>query len=93
MLESGRQATKLAIPVTKQACFVLYDDPSLKALLFSDSVIEEADSVDDGDDAVIFLENDFLLLTQCLAEVITGLLAAKVGEAIREITLNDTEHP
>lgn len=93
MLEGGRQATKLAMSVPNQASFVLYASFSLKTMPFADSVIEEADSVDDDDDAVIFLENDVLLLTQCLAEVITGLLAAKVGVAIREVTLNVTETP
>tara|TARA_R110001599_G_scaffold60939_1_gene169232 strand:+ start:17705 stop:18304 length:600 start_codon:yes stop_codon:yes gene_type:complete len=51
MLEGGRQATKLAMSVTNQVSFVLYDDFSLKALPFADSVIEEADSADDGDDS------------------------------------------
>lgn len=43
LLESGRQASKLAISLEGRLSFVLHDDLALKSLRFGDTLIEEAD--------------------------------------------------
>lgn len=84
LLESGRQASKLAISLEGRLSFVLHDDLALKSLRFGDALIEEADHADDGDDALARLETDFILMAQALSEDIPRLIEWLGGEAQRE---------
>ncbi|MGM0986176.1 MAG: recombination-associated protein RdgC [Pseudomonadota bacterium] len=81
LLESGRQASKLALSIEGRLSFVLHDDLAVKSLRFDDALIDEASQADDGDDAVVRLETDFLLMTQALAENIERLIEWLGGEA------------
>lgn len=81
LLEGGRQVSKLAIGIQDVATFMLHDDLTLKSLRFDDRVIDEASQADDGDDALVRLETDFLLMTQALAQVIEQLVAGLGGVA------------
>ncbi|MEQ6917652.1 recombination-associated protein RdgC [Halomonas aquatica] len=81
LLESGRQASKLALSIEGQLSFVLHDDLTIKSLRFDDALIDEASQTDDGDDALVRLETDFLLMTQALAENIERLIEWLGGEA------------
>ncbi|MDI5920290.1 recombination-associated protein RdgC [Halomonas sp. LR5S13] len=81
LLESGRQASKLALSIEGRLSFVLHDDLAIKALRFDDALIDEASQADDGDDALVRLETDFILMTQALAENIERLIEWLGGEA------------
>ncbi len=81
LLESGRQASKLALSIEGRLSFVLHDDLALKSLRFDDALIDEASQADDGDDALVRLETDFILMTQALAENIERLIEWLGGEA------------
>ncbi|MDR5858781.1 recombination-associated protein RdgC [Halomonas eurihalina] len=81
LLESGRQVSKLALAIEGRLNFVLHDDLAVKGLNFDDALIDEASQSDDGDDAVVRLETDFLLMTQALAESIERLIAWLGGES------------
>lgn len=81
LLEGGRQASKLALAIEGRLSFVLHDDLAVKSLNFDDALIDEAAQSDDGDDALVRLETDFLLMTQALAESIERLLAWLGGES------------
>ncbi|MDR9440546.1 MAG: recombination-associated protein RdgC, partial [Halomonas sp.] len=74
LLESGRQASKLALSIEGRLSFVLQDDLAIKSLRFDDALIDEASQADDGDDALVRLETDFILMTQVLAENIERLI-------------------
>lgn len=84
LLESGRQASKLAISLEGRLSFVLHDDLALKSLRFGDALIEEADHADDGDDALARLETDFILMAQALSDDVIRLLEWLGGETQRE---------
>lgn len=86
LLESGRQASKLAISLEGRLSFVLHDDLALKSLRFGDALIEEADHADDGDDALARLETDFVLMAQALSDDIPRLIEWLGGETQREPT-------
>ncbi|WP_046078523.1 recombination-associated protein RdgC [Halomonas sp. HG01] len=81
LLESGRQASKMALGLEGRLTFVLHDDLAVKSLRFDDALIDEAGQTDDGDDALVRLETDFMLMTQALADGIERLLAWLGGEA------------
>ncbi|WP_252108802.1 MULTISPECIES: recombination-associated protein RdgC [unclassified Halomonas] len=81
LLESGRQASKLAIGIEGRLSLVLHDDLALKSLRFGDALIEEADHADDGDDALARLETDFILMAQALSQDVTRLLEWLGGDA------------
>lgn len=81
LLESGRQASKLALEIEGRLSFVLHDDLALKSLRFGDALIDEANAADDGDDAVLRLETDFVLMADALGESIERLIAWLGGEA------------
>ncbi|WP_280548336.1 MULTISPECIES: recombination-associated protein RdgC [unclassified Halomonas] len=81
LLESGRQASKLALSIEGRLSFVLHDDLAIKSLRFDDALIDEASQADDGDDALVRLETDFILMTQALAENIERLIEWLGGEA------------
>ncbi|MGQ7262774.1 recombination-associated protein RdgC [Vreelandella sp. V005] len=84
LLESGRQASKLAVSLEGRLSFVLHDDLALKSLRFGDALIEEADHADDGDDALARLETDFILMAQALSTDIPRLIEWLGGETQRE---------
>ena len=84
LLESGRQASKLAVSLEGRLSFVLHDDLALKSLRFGDALIEEADHADDGDDALARLETDFILMAQALSTDIPRLREWLGGETQRE---------
>lgn len=81
LLESGRQASKLAVEVEGRLSFVLHDDLALKSLRFGDALIDEANASDDGDDALLRLDTDFVLMAQALGENTERLIAWLGGEA------------
>lgn len=80
LLASGRQASKLALGLEGRVSFVLHDDLALKGVRFGDALIEEADQADDGDDALVRLETDFILMAQALSDDILRLLEWLGGE-------------
>ncbi|HSH48021.1 MAG TPA: recombination-associated protein RdgC [Halomonas sp.] len=80
LLDSGRQASKLALGLEGRLSFVLHDDLAIKSLRFDDALIDEASQADDGDDALVRLETDFLLMTRALGESIERLVAWLDGE-------------
>ena len=84
LLESGRQASKLAVSLEGRLSFVLHDDLALKSLRFGDALIEEADHADDSDDALARLETDFILMAQALSTDIPRLIEWLGGETQRE---------
>ncbi|EHA16312.1 recombination-associated protein RdgC [Halomonas sp. HAL1] len=84
LLESGRQASKLAVSLEGRLSFMLHDDLALKSLRFGDALIEEADHADDGDDALARLETDFILMAQALSTDIPRLIEWLGGETQRE---------
>lgn len=89
LLESGRQAHKLAIRIDERLDLVLHDDLALKSLRFSDALLDEANQVDDGDDATLRMEADFVLMAQALAEVVERLIGWLGGEAMSPAPLLD----
>ncbi|WP_018916048.1 recombination-associated protein RdgC [Vreelandella zhanjiangensis] len=84
LLESGRQASKLAMSLEGRLSFVLHDDLALKSLRFGDALIEEADHADDGDDALARLETDFILMAQALSDDVARLIEWLDGENKQE---------
>ncbi|MBP5981426.1 MAG: recombination-associated protein RdgC [Halomonas sp.] len=84
LLESGRQASKLAMSLEGRLSFVLHDDLALKSLRFGDALIEEADHADDGDDALARLETDFILMAQALSDDVARLIEWLGGEYKQE---------
>ncbi|MBE0463339.1 MAG: recombination-associated protein RdgC [Halomonadaceae bacterium] len=84
LLESGRQASKLAMSLEGRLSFVLHDDLALKSLRFGDALIEEADHADDGDDALARLETDFILMAQALSDDVARLIEWLGGENKQE---------
>ena len=81
LLEGGRHANKLAIEIDERLSLVLHDDLSLKSLRFSDALLDEASQNDDGDDAILRMEADFVLMATTLGEVIDLLIGGLGGEA------------
>nr|WP_300312844.1 recombination-associated protein RdgC [Halomonas sp.] len=81
LLESERQASKLALGIEGRIHFVLHEDLAIKAITFDDALIDEANQADDGDDAIIRLETDFLLMAQALRDSIDRLVQWMGGEA------------
>ncbi|MDT0499611.1 MULTISPECIES: recombination-associated protein RdgC [unclassified Halomonas] len=81
LLESGRQASKLAVEIEGRLSFVLHDDLALKSLRFGDALIDEANASDDGDDALLRLDTDFVLMAQALGDNTERLIAWLGGEA------------
>lgn len=90
LLASGRQATRLALEIDERLSLVLHDDLALKSLRFSDALIDEASNSDDGDDAILRMETDFVLMAQALAEATQQLLEWLGGEASHSDTHSDT---
>lgn len=88
LLESGRQASKLALSIEGQLSFILHDDLALKSIRFGDALIEMADELDDGDDALVRMESDFILMAQCLRASVERLVEWLGGETQREPTSN-----
>ncbi|MDN3561675.1 recombination-associated protein RdgC [Vreelandella neptunia] len=86
LLESGRQARKLALSIEGQLSFILHDDLALKSIRFGDALIEEADHADDGDDALARLETDFILMAGSLRTNVERLVEWLGGETQREPT-------
>lgn len=84
MLETGRQATELAMTINENVSFVMTDGLTLKSLHFGDKIIEEADLTDYDDDANARLEGDFYLMANALAEAIDSLIAMMGGQQERE---------
>ena len=84
LLESGRQASKLALSIESQLSFVLHDDLALKSIRFGDALIEEADATDDGDNALARLETDFVLMAGSLRQNVERLMEWLGGAAQRE---------
>ncbi|MBR2512726.1 MAG: recombination-associated protein RdgC [Halomonas sp.] len=83
LLESGRQATQLALNIEGQLSFTLHDDLALKSIRFGDALIEEADATDDGDDALARLETDFVLMAGSLRDSVERIIEWLGGEAKR----------
>jgi len=83
LLESGRQASKLALSLEGQLSFVMNDDLSLKSLRFGDALIEEADHSDDGDDALARLETDFIIMAGALGNSVDRIIEWLGGETVR----------
>src|SRR5690606_3236070 len=81
LLEGNRQASKLALGIEGRISFVLHDDLAIKAITFDDALIDEANQADDGDDSVVRLETDFLLMAQALRDSIDRLVQWMGGEA------------
>ncbi|SFU88998.1 recombination-associated protein RdgC [Halomonas korlensis] len=81
LLASGRQASKLALEIEGRLSFVMHDDLAIKSLRFGDALIDEANASDDGDDALVRLETDFVLMAQALGESIERLIEWLGGEA------------
>ncbi|MBD3897830.1 recombination-associated protein RdgC [Halomonas sp. ML-15] len=86
LLAGGRQATRLALEIEGRLSLVLHDDLALKSLRFSDALIDEASNSDDGDDAILRMETDFVLMAQALAAASEQLLDWLGGEATHEST-------
>ncbi|MGO3214803.1 MAG: recombination-associated protein RdgC [Halomonas sp.] len=84
LLESGRQASKLALSIEGQLSFILHDDLALKSIRFGDALIEEADHTDDGDDALARFETDFILMAGSLRTYVERLVEWLGGETQRE---------
>lgn len=83
LLESGRQASKMALSLEGQLSFVMHDDLALKSLRFGDALIEEADHSDDGDDALARLETDFIIMAGALGEAVDRIIEWLGGESER----------
>lgn len=85
LLESGRQASKLALSIEGQLSFILHDDLALKSIRFGDALIEEADHSSDEDDALARLETDFILMAGSLRQNVERLIEWLGGETKREM--------
>jgi len=71
----------LALVFDLRLVFILLFYLALKCLRFGVALIEEANDADDGDDAVVRLETDFLLMAQALGASVDRLLEWLGGEA------------
>lgn len=91
LLESGRQASKLALGIEGQLTFMLHDDLALKSLRFGDALIEEADHADDGDDALARLETDFVLMAGSMRDSVARLIEWLGGENQQEVAATKGE--
>ncbi|WP_193090829.1 recombination-associated protein RdgC [Halomonas colorata] len=91
LLESGRQASKMALGIEGQLTFMLHDDLALKSLRFGDALIEEADHADDGDDALARLETDFVLMAGSLRDNVARLIEWLGGENQQEVAATKGE--
>ncbi|GAB2798868.1 recombination-associated protein RdgC [Halomonas shantousis] len=80
-LDAGRQAARMALTVDEQVSLILHDDLTLKSLHFSDALLDEASQANDGDDPVLRLETDFVLMTGALGSAIDLLIEGLGGEA------------
>lgn len=89
LLESGRQASKLALVLEGRLRFVLHDDLAVKSLSFDDALIEEANQTDDGDDAMVRMETDFLLMAQSLSDSVDRLIDWLGGEATNHSSMDN----
>ncbi|WP_249976110.1 recombination-associated protein RdgC [Vreelandella olivaria] len=83
LLESGLQASKLALSIEGQLSFILHDDLALKSIRFDDSVIEVADFAEDDDDALARMESDFVIMSGCLRASVERLVEWLGGETQR----------
>lgn len=92
LLESGRQASQMAMGIEGQLSFVMHDDLALKSLRFGDALIEEADHADDGDDALARFETDFVLMAGCLRDSVARLIEWLDGESRQEPAAKETSH-
>ncbi|QJQ96521.1 MULTISPECIES: recombination-associated protein RdgC [Halomonadaceae] len=92
LLEGGRQATRLALEIEGQLSLVLHDDLALKSLRFADALLDEASQANDGDDAALRLEADFVLMAQTLGQVSEQLLEWLGGEAAASTPDVDAQH-
>lgn len=81
LLDSGRMAGQLALALEGRMAFVLHDDLAIKSIRFDDALIDEASQADDGDDALVRLETDFLLMSQGLGTSVDRLAEWLGGEA------------
>lgn len=93
LLEGGRQATKLALELEGQLSLVLHDDLALKSLRFADALLDEASQADDGDDAILRMETDFVLMAQTLSTVTEQLLEWLGGESRQDASIPETPTP
>lgn len=93
LLESGRQVAQLSITLDERVSLTLTDDLSLKGLRFSDALLDEAGQADDGDDAIIRMETDFILMANALRDVIKLLLVGLGGEAVPEFKSMEEAEP
>lgn len=84
LLETGRQATKLALSLEGHLSMVLHDDLVMARLSFADAVIEEADHADDGDDPVARIHADFAIMAGCLRTSIARIVEWMGGETERQ---------
>lgn len=80
LMDSGRQASKLALEIEGQLSFTLHDDLAIKGMRFNDRLLDEASQADDGDDALVRLETDFVLMAQALGASVDRLLEWLGGE-------------
>ncbi|WP_043532214.1 recombination-associated protein RdgC [Litchfieldella xinjiangensis] len=81
VLAGGREATKLAIHLEGHLSLTLHDDLALKGLRFDDKLLDEASQADDGGDAILRLETDFVLMAQALATTVEQLIDWLGGES------------
>ncbi|NIC05222.1 recombination-associated protein RdgC [Billgrantia bachuensis] len=81
LLETGRQASQLALEIESVMSFVLHDDLTIKSIRFSDALLDEAGEIEDDGDAIVRLEADFLLMTRALGASIESLISWMGGEA------------
>lgn len=93
LLESGRQASKMAITLEDRLSFVMHDDLALKSLRFGDALIEEADQSDDGDDALVRLETDFVIMAGALGQAVDRILEWLGGETVRALASESQPSP
>ncbi|MHB0775392.1 recombination-associated protein RdgC [Halomonas sp. WWR20] len=84
-LGAGRQAARMAMHIDEQVSLVLHDDLTLKSLRFSDALLDEASQADDGDDPVLRVETDFVLMAGALGSAVDLLIEGLGGEADPEL--------
>lgn len=82
-LNSGKQVELLAVSFDQSLCFKLTSGIQLKAIKFSDSVIDEAQDHSDGDKVAQY-EADFTLMVYHLRKVFDRLVAAFGGKLVQE---------
>lgn len=82
LLESGKQVAQMDLEIEGQLSFVMHDDLALKSLRFGDALIEQADSMDDGDDALLRFETDFVIMAGCLRDSVARITEWLGGENV-----------